>query len=408
MPKSTKSTRNYGTEDSSVFDHPCGVWYDEVRPCPLWASQEHTLSVTGKIGLFKEIVGANVRSPRLPYKVTFVATYHCNFRCQMCNIWQKKSTDEMTPDEVAHFFERWPQFRWVHMTGGELFMRRDIDDLVAAIQRSCKSLFLLNFPTTGWFGDKTVSLVEKTLARGVGRLMVTISLDGPKAVHEQMRGLPGSWDKGVETFRRLRGIKRSNFQTVVGMTLLPQNAGLVDETIAAIRTVIPDFKRSELHLNIGHESGHYFDNVGVSVSGDHAAVIRAIEDHRKQLGGSLHPVGFLENRYQGLVASYYETGKSPLPCTALSSSCFVDAYWNLFACSIWDAKIGNLRESNFDLGALWETETRKKRRQDVADENCPHCWTPCEAYPTLLGNLGRAAVAKTGPSKPLPAPITAS
>ena len=74
---------------------------------PLRASQEHTLSVTGKIGLFKEIVGANVRSPRLPYKVTFVATYHCNFRCQMCNIWQKKSVDEMTPDEVAHFFERW-------------------------------------------------------------------------------------------------------------------------------------------------------------------------------------------------------------------------------------------------------------------------------------------------------------
>ena len=34
------------------------------------------------------------------------------------------------------------------------------------------------------------------------------------------RGLPGSWDKGIETFRRLRGIKRSNFQVVVGMTLI--------------------------------------------------------------------------------------------------------------------------------------------------------------------------------------------
>ena len=74
-------------------------------------------------------------------------------------------------------------------------MRRDLDDLVAAIQKSCRSLFLLNFPTTGWFGDKTVSLVERTLARGVGRLMVTISIDGPKALHEEMRGLPGSWDK---------------------------------------------------------------------------------------------------------------------------------------------------------------------------------------------------------------------
>ena len=59
----------------------------------------------------------------------------------MCNIWQKKSVNEMTPDEVALFFERWPQFRWVHLTGGELFMRRDLDDLVAAIQKSCRSLY---------------------------------------------------------------------------------------------------------------------------------------------------------------------------------------------------------------------------------------------------------------------------
>jgi MoaA/NifB/PqqE/SkfB family radical SAM enzyme len=366
------------------------------------------LSVNSKLGLLKAIAGANVTSPALPYKVTFVGTYICNFRCVMCNIWQKKSKNEMTPEEVSRFFTRWSQFRWVHLTGGELFMRRDIDDLIAAIQASCKSLFLLNFPTTGWFGDKTVALVERTLARGVGRLMVTISLDGPKDVHEQLRGLPGSWDRGVETFRRLRGIKRSNFQTVIGMTLLPQNAAKVDETIAAIRKLIPDFDRSELHLNIGHESSHYFDNVGVTVSTDHAAVIRAIEDHRHKLGSSLHPVRFLESRYQGLVATYYETGKSPLPCTALSSSCFIDAYWDLFACSIWNAKVGNLREADFDLGSLWATETRRRLRQDVADGNCPHCWTPCEAYPTVLGNLGRATLARTGPRQPLTYPVSAS
>ena len=238
--------------------------------------------------------------PTLPYKVTFVATYHCNFRCEMCNIWQKKSVNEMTPEEVGLFFDRWPQFRWVHLTGGELFMRRDLDDLVAAIQKNCRSLFLLNFPTTGWFGDKTVTLVERTLARGVGRLMVTISIDGPKALHEEMRGLPGSFDKGLETFRRLRGIRASNFQTVIGMTLMAKNASRVDETLAAIRQVIPDFRRSELHLNVGHESGHYFDNVGYPVEHHHADILRAVDDHRKKNGSSLHPVRFLEDRYQAL------------------------------------------------------------------------------------------------------------
>jgi MoaA/NifB/PqqE/SkfB family radical SAM enzyme len=336
--------------------------------------------------------------------VTFVATYHCNFRCEMCNIWQKKSVNEMTPEEVGLFFDKFPQFRWVHLTGGELFMRRDLDDLVAAIQKHCRSLFLLNFPTTGWFGDKTIALVDRILRRGVGRLMVTISMDGPKALHEEMRGLPGSWDRAIETYRRLRGIRRSNFQTVIGMTLLSKNAARVDETIDAIRTVIPDFERRELHLNVGHESGHYFDNLGYRQPQHHAEVIRAVDDHRRQTGAGLHPVTFLENRYQGLIAKYYETGRSPLPCTALSSSCFIDAYWDLFACSIWSEKVGNLRDAKFDLRALWDSNRRRELRDDVVGERCSHCWTPCEAYPTILGNLGKAAFASgSRQNQPLPA-----
>ena len=177
-------------------------------------------------------------------------------------------------------------------------MRRDLDDWSPRSRRPANRSYLLNFPTTGWFGDKTVQLVERTLARGVGRLMVTISLDGPKATHEEMRGLPGSWDRGIETFRRLRGINRSNFQTVVGMTLMPKNAGKVDETLAAIRTVIPDFKRSELHLNVGHESEHYFDNSGYGGASHQAEILRAVENHRQQNGSTLHPVKFLEDRYQ--------------------------------------------------------------------------------------------------------------
>jgi MoaA/NifB/PqqE/SkfB family radical SAM enzyme len=346
-----------------------------------------------EFGLGTAILGANVRTPPLPYKVTFVATYHCNFRCQMCNIWQKKSKDEMTPDEVERFFRQYSQFRWVHLTGGELFMRRDLDDLIAAIQRGCKSLFLLNFPTTGWFGDKTVALIESTLKRGVGRLMTTISIDGPRAVHEELRGLPGSWDRGIDTFRRLRGIKRPNYQVVVGMTLMERNAALVNDTIAAIREVIPDFQQSELHLNVGHESGHYFANLGkAAVTGHHAEILRAVDEHRKRTGSRFHPVKFLEDRYQALIPKYYETGKSPLPCTALSSSCFIDAYWNLYPCSIWDEKIGNLREQNFDLQGMWDGERRRQLRTDVMNENCDHCWTPCEAYPTILGNLAKAAL----------------
>jgi MoaA/NifB/PqqE/SkfB family radical SAM enzyme len=347
-------------------------------------------SIAARLGLARAIASSNLASPALPYKITFVATYRCNFRCEMCNIWQKKSADEMTPEEVARFFTRWPQFRWVHLTGGELFVRRDIDDIVAAIQEHCRSLFLLNFPTTGWFGDRTVAAVQKVLARKIGRLMVTISVDGPGPLHDELRGLAGSWERAIETFRRLRSIRQSNFQVVAGMTLVPKNVHLVDETIAAIRAAIPDFSRAELHLNLAHESGHYFDNVGYGRGMHRDRVLDAVAAHRRMNDPGFGPVTFLEDRYQALIPAYLETGRSPLPCTALSSSCFVDAHWNLYACSIWGERVGNLRAEGFDLDALWRGARRRALRTQVVDEKCSHCWTPCEAYPTILGNLAAA------------------
>jgi len=344
-------------------------------------------TLAAQLGFARTIASANLRSPALPYKVTFAATYRCNFRCQMCNIWQKRSVDEMTPDEVRQFFTRWPQFRWVHLTGGELFVRRDIEDVVAAIQESCGSLFLLNFPTTGWFGDRTVALVERALARRPGRLMVTVSVDGPKTLHEQLRGLPGSWDRAIDTFRRLRCLHRSNFQAVIGMTLVAQNVGAVDDTIDAIRAEVPDFTRADLHLNVAHESAHYFDNAGSVDAGDRGALARAVESHRRLNAPARHPVSFLEDRYQALVPVYLETGRSPMPCAALSSSCFVDPHWNLYACSIWGEQVGNLRDAHFDLEALWRSERRKALRAQVEDEQCAQCWTPCEAYPTILEHV---------------------
>lgn len=345
------------------------------------------------LGLAADILSANVHRRELPYKVTLVATYHCNFRCEMCSIWQKHSVGEMTPAEVESFFRKWPQFSWVHLTGGELFMRRDLEDVVTAIVECDRSLYLLNFPTTGWFGDRTVALVERILRRGIGRLMTTISIDGPRELHDAMRGLPGSWDRGIETLRRLRAIGHRNFQVVAGMTLFAKNASFVDATIDAIRAVVPDFERADLHLNIGHESAHYFANSGYLADSRSHPVAEAIEAHRTAIGRQYHPVRFLEDRYQALVAQYYETHKSPLPCAALTSSCFIDPYWGLYPCSIWSESLGNLRECDFDLSSLWESNRTRDVRTAVLNEQCPHCWTPCEAYPTILGNLAKAVTA---------------
>ncbi|HEX7778684.1 MAG TPA: SPASM domain-containing protein, partial [Vicinamibacterales bacterium] len=74
--------------------------------------------------------------------------------------------------------------------------------------------------------------------------------------------------------------------------------------------------------------------------------------------------------------------------------------WNLYPCSIWDEKVGNLRESGFDLQGLWDSHRRRELREDVVQERCSHCWTPCEAYPTILGNLFKATTGGSAQKAP--------
>ena len=139
------------------------------------------------VGLGTRILLSNFRRSPLPFKLTFILTYRCDCRCQMCNIWKRKVENEMTADEVAKFFAENRGFSWVNLSGGEIFTRRDLQDIAESVIRSNKDLYLLDFPTTGQQTEKIVSGVEQILAKDPPRLLVTCSLDGAGKKHDEVR-----------------------------------------------------------------------------------------------------------------------------------------------------------------------------------------------------------------------------
>jgi hypothetical protein len=54
---------------------------------------------------------------------------------------------------------------------------------------------------------------------------------------------------------------------------------------------------------------------------------------------------------------------------------------------MYDAKIASLRDFDYELSAIWELPRTLELQQQIWDYKCPQCWTPCEAYQTILGNL---------------------
>ncbi len=76
------------------------------------------------------------------------------------------------------------------------------------------------------------------------------------------------------------------------------------------------------------------------------------------------------------------------------SSCFVDSWGNVFPCTIYDHRLGSLRDVGYDLARIWNSEETRRIQAEIWDYRCPQCWTPCEAYQSIMGNFLRPRAAQ--------------
>jgi MoaA/NifB/PqqE/SkfB family radical SAM enzyme len=332
---------------------------------------------------------SNFGRNRLPFKLTFILTYRCDCRCLMCNIWKRKVENELTADEVERFFAVNRGFPWVNLSGGEIFTRRDLMDIARAVVTTNRDLFLLDFPTTGQQTDKIVAGVEEILALGPPKLLVTVSLDGAGKKHDEVRRRKNAFENVIATYRALRSLKARNLNVFFGVTLSRFNGGELFEIYESVKERLPWVAYRDFHVNLAQESGHYYQNEGMGLPEEDEA-LRDMDEFLRRKGPSFHPVAWLEATYQRLLRRFYATGKSPLPCQALAASVFIDPHWKVYPCTMWDVVLGDLRETGFDLAPIWNAAETLERREQVKCGQCPHCWTPCEAYQTIVSNMPKA------------------
>ena len=333
----------------------------------------------------RNIILSNFTSLAFPYKLTFAITYKCNSRCKICQIWRKKPKSELRFVEIEKFFKINNFFNWIDLTGGEPFLRNDLVKICSIIIASCPSLYLLHIPTNGILTEKIVKKTKKIIKLKPCRFIISIAMDGPSKVHDKLRGIKGNWDQAVETFKELKKIRTKGFEIYFGMTLSGKNYNLIEETYQSLKKEIPDFKRSDLHFNIAHHSSFY-DNLEVNL-GLTTKISQKLKEFLRKKEKKLSGIWFLESRYQKLIPKYLKTHASPLPCQALSASVFIDPEGNIYPCTMWNKKIGSLTDFGFDLKEVWQQARVMNLREKIKERQCLGCWTPCEAYQAILGNL---------------------
>lgn len=353
------------------------------------APRSHTARA---LRFFADLASAQMRS-KAPFKLTYVVTDDCSCRCAICALWQAPRSGAPLED-IERLFTANPELAWINLSGGDVVERDDFEAIVAAAVERTR-VYVLDFPTAGQHPERVERAVRSVLALPLPRLVVTVSIDGPKELHDRLRGTPGAFERARETFMRLSALRGERFDVFVGMTFSSRNdaapAALVDATLAQL----PGVERSRLHFNLAHHAPHYYRNRAADIP-DAQRMIAFLRDERRLRRASASrapaPLRWLESAYWELAEDYLASGTSPLPCTALRSSVFVDPALRVYPCATWDRPLAQLRDVEFSLARALARADARAAADDARALRCPNCWTPCEAFPTILSQASRAAL----------------
>jgi MoaA/NifB/PqqE/SkfB family radical SAM enzyme len=347
------------------------------------------MNLLPQINLGKKIILSNFNLLRFPYKLTFAITYKCQSKCRHCGIWKKKPKNELKLDEIKEFAKRSSFFSWYNLTGGEPFLRKDIVDIVTTFLENSKDFYLLNMTTNGLATNLVHKKVEEILSLDIPRIVTVVSLDGPREINDNIRGISGSHDKAIQTYQLLRNLSKDhkNFQTFLGYTITSLNLGKIEDTISSVKEFIPDVKPRDFHFNLFHVSKHYYTNVDNDLLNYKERVMKDLETIERVKESYFNPIQFLEEKYVKLAKEFIKAERTPLKCKAISTSLFLDPEGNVFPCTIFDKKLGNIRDFRYDLKELLKLKSVEHVKKEVRELKCPGCWTPCEAYQIILGNF---------------------
>jgi MoaA/NifB/PqqE/SkfB family radical SAM enzyme len=155
---------------------------------------------------------ARLWATRMPVLVHFEVTMRCNARCGFCDYWKTDASAKAS--ELASFADAARRFdpMMVCFTGGEPLLRRDLEDVVAAVDRAIRTKYM-TLITHG-------AMLTPERARSLwdaGINQFSISLDYLDERHDRARGIPGLSARILDAVPKMRerGIDNIRFNTVI-------------------------------------------------------------------------------------------------------------------------------------------------------------------------------------------------
>ncbi len=295
-----------------------------------------------------------------------ITTYRCNAQCHMCNIW--KFPTEEAEEWKPELLEKLPNLSFCNVTGGEPFMRQDIDEIIGVLKMKARRIVI---STNGYMTDKILAIAQRYPAIGI-----RISIEGLPLANDELRGLRGCFDHGLRTLLELQrmGMKDIGF----GITVSDRNAEDMLELYQLAKAMKLEFATAVVH------NSYYFHKYDNAIRRKQE-VIASFEQLIQELLKSGTVKNWFRAYFNNGLIQYIRGLPRALPCEAGSENFFLDPWGEIRPCNgleedVWMGSMGNLAQSSFE--DIWNGEKAKEIREKV--KNCPkNCWMIGTAAPVI-------------------------
>lgn len=306
-----------------------------------------------------------------PTDATVAVTYKCNSKCNMCNIWQRTTNQEID----AEVYSKLPtSLNTINLTGGEPFLIPNLYEIVKVFHDLSDPRMVIS---SNGFLTKSIESQMQYIHNDFKKVGVGISIDGIGKTHDKIRGIPGGFKKAIKTVEVLKDLGIKDLR--IAMTVGDSNANEIEAVYDLSNELGVEFS-----LAVVHNSDVYFkkdnnklNNVEITKNGLETIMKKEFKtrDSKRWFRGFF---------YQGLINKITGNTKRILNCDAGESFFFLDPYGNLYPCNILDKPFGNIVNTSFN--DLWVSKKGNEIRKFT--NTCPmNCWMVCTAKATIQKNL---------------------
>lgn len=322
----------------------------------------------------------------LPQTLIFFVTSRCNARCDFCLYGEQvadpvAAEDELTVDEVRRIAAKYGDLHYLALSGGEPFVRRDLAELCQAFVDRCRTS-VVDIPSNFWFGDRMVETMGPLAEANPGVVFdLQLSLDHVGERHDESRQVRGLYERARATAERLAPLRRRlpNLKLKASVVWLERNRDDLDAIVAAIWR---DFDCDRIQLAYPNR---LLTDVGdvADVEAFRAAARRLDRAVPLRGLGDLHTLGMrsVKGLYGELladaVAGRRRTGSY---CDAGRILAVLDEKGDVFGCEpLWHA-VGNVRDSDYDIGAILRGDACRAFRDEQLGPDACNCTWGCAMH----------------------------